>query len=282
MEALAYVLLKGRLGVWGHARTAEGRREVWARGLPPGEKCTLYCLGKGCAFPCDTAPADGEGQVRLSLTGGGQVFLTAGNRVVLWEEGEQGGESYFRACQALDRLQERPLPEQAVGAVQAGESSLSPGPAAPASGADDSKQSEERPVKEAQAKEIGDLKPFVPPPPAAPEGPSYPLRTPGSGEGVDALPALSWPGEAAGLRPYFDSLPPAAPFDAPGWRFVRAPSPLREAIYCYVGYWAQDGRVARVAYALPGTPYRPPEGASGYRYQMGRRGQGYWTLWRRV
>ena len=75
------------------------------------------------------------------------------------------------------------------------------------------------------------------------------------------------------LRPFFELLPPFSPFYAPGWRFVRAPSPLPGTAYCALRRYVRDGRVRRVAYALPGTPYRPPAELPGYRYHLG-----YWVL----
>lgn len=40
---------------------------------------------------------------------------------------------------------------------------------------------------------------------------------------VGALPVLRWPKGLAELPGWYASLPPAAPFDAPGWRFVEVP-----------------------------------------------------------
>ena len=99
---------------------------------------------------------------------------------------------------------------------------------------------------------------------------------------MDALPRLIWPKEAAELKPYFDTQPPIRPFDAPGWRFVRVPSPIRSVGYCAVGMYASDCRVRQVAYAVPGTPHHAPAFLPGYRYQPGMDGKGYWTLWRRL
>ena len=112
--------------------------------------------------------------------------------------------------------------------------------------------------------------------------PAQPKLRQGTGEGVDALPRLIWPKEAAELKPYFDTQPPIRPFDAPGWRFVRVPSPIRSVGYCAVGMYASDCRVRQVAYAVPGTPHHAPAFLPGYRYQPGMDGKGYWTLWRRL
>ena len=112
--------------------------------------------------------------------------------------------------------------------------------------------------------------------------PAQPKLRQGTGEAVDALPRLIWPKEAAELKPYFDTQPPIRPFDAPGWRFVRVPSPIRSVGYCAVGMYASDCRVRQVAYAVPGTPHHAPAFLPGYRYQPGMDGKGYWTLWRRL
>ena len=111
-------------------------------------------------------------------------------------------------------------------------------------------------------------------------------------EARDALPSdsllrlreIRWPEKVEGLRAYFEALPPCAPFDAPGWRFVRAPleqgSP---AEYGVVGRHVSAHRVDRVAYALPGmADVLPPGGLQGYSWQRGRDGQGYWLNIERI
>lgn len=108
---------------------------------------------------------------------------------------------------------------------------------------------------------------------------ALPTRVP-----VTALPVLKWPQEVKELEGYFSNNPPFAPFDAPGWRFVQIPMAKGSTIpYYAVGMLARDGRVTQVAYAVPGERGSlPPAGLSGYRWQEGRNGQGYWTLWKKA
>ncbi len=116
------------------------------------------------------------------------------------------------------------------------------------------------------------------PPDVPPAGPP-PGRLP-----VTALPKLFWPTAVKELERYFFTYPPFAPFDAPGWRFVQVPmAPGSRIAYYAVGMLARDGKVAQVAYAVPGEHGTlPPAGFSGYRWQQGRNGQGYWTLWKKA
>ena len=127
----------------------------------------------------------------------------------------------------------------------------------------------------------------APPLPARPENPrtlcTLPApENPPPDDSVRALRPLRWPEEIAELKVYFDALPPSAPFEMAGWRFVRVPLPSGQpAPYCDVGIRVHFGQVAEVAYALPGQPCRlPPGGLRGYHWQEGRNGQGYWVLCR--
>lgn len=119
-----------------------------------------------------------------------------------------------------------------------------------------------------------------PPAPAAPVIACAPPVRQCARPPVCQLPERAWPEDLAELRPYFDTLPPFAPFDAPGWRFVRAP--LQEGApgaWCAVGILWRGGEIQQVAYAIPGQQNQlPPGGLRGYRWQQGRNGQGYWTL----
>lgn len=94
-----------------------------------------------------------------------------------------------------------------------------------------------------------------------------------------ALQPVRWPQALRPLEEEFARQPPAAPFDAPGWRFIRLSLPPdAPARFCYVGRLVRGGRVAEVVYALPGERATlPPGGLQGYRYVQGRHGAGYWA-----
>lgn len=101
---------------------------------------------------------------------------------------------------------------------------------------------------------------------------------------VGALPRLRWPQGLAELPGWFASLPPAAPFDAPGWRFVEVPLAAgAPASRCAVGILARGTRLLRVAYALPGhAAALPPGGLRDYCWMQGRHGQGYWVRFQNI
>ena len=94
------------------------------------------------------------------------------------------------------------------------------------------------------------------------------------------LPRLLWPAPLSELAAYFGHEPTCAPFDAPGWRFVRVRlGPSSPAAWCAVGVRIRGHRVVEAAYALPGEQaVLPPGGLMGYRWAEGRHGQGYWVL----
>lgn len=96
---------------------------------------------------------------------------------------------------------------------------------------------------------------------------------------VQQLPTLHWPESLRPLQEWFETLPPFAPFNAPGWRFVRVPlSANAPASSCAVGILCRGGDLCAVAYALPG-PYAamPPQELPHARWQEGRHGKGYWV-----
>ncbi|NLV59291.1 MAG: hypothetical protein GXY67_11090 [Clostridiales bacterium] len=105
-------------------------------------------------------------------------------------------------------------------------------------------------------------------------------RTPGAAP-VDRLRPVRWPAQWRELSHYFDEYPSFAPFDMPGWRFVRVP--MKRSGSFVLGRMCLDGKVQRVIYAVPGRRNQPPpKEFARYRWQQGRDGQGYWTLWQQV
>ena len=90
------------------------------------------------------------------------------------------------------------------------------------------------------------------------------------------LSPLHWPDKITGLRAYFESLPPCAPFDAPGWRFVRIPLQEDSSFpYGVLGIHMRRHHIDSFAHALPSAyGSQPPE--EGYIRHTGRDGQGYW------
>lgn len=104
----------------------------------------------------------------------------------------------------------------------------------------------------------------------APEGAPPPRSAPPA----DRLRPLRWPRAFLHLRQYFDVGMPCRLFAAAGWRYVRAADGL------WLGYLAQDGRVAQVAYAYAGAA--PPAMARECRPMRGVDGQMYRVLWQKV
>ena len=229
-----YGMLRGRQGAAGFVREEAGTRHVTVLGLMPGAETALWHLDGGVACPCARGTADQAGKWDAETAAPGTLFVTAAGRVLLWEEGESAEETYLRCCQKLKKATEPRIVQKAA-------------------------QEKEKTAS-------------VPEPPHQDE-PETVLRAPSETPPVDGLPALIWPRGTEVIRPFFEMLPPFAPFYAPGWRFVRAPSPLPGTAYCALGRYVRNGWVERIAYALPGSPYRPPAELPGYRYR-----QGYWVL----
>lgn len=153
-----------------------------------------------------------------------------------------------------------------------------------ASAAAPAKETARRPAPEPAREDLGPAV-YTAAREAVPTGPIFPDAGPPTGmQPVMALPRLHWPSAVKELETYFSVYPPFAPFDAPGWRFVQVPMAAGSTIpYYAVGMLARDGSVTQVAYAVPGERGAlPPAGFSGYRWQQGRNGQGYWTLWKRA
>lgn len=132
-------------------------------------------------------------------------------------------------------------------------------------------QAMERPMKAAPSPRQDSVAPTsaVPPPQPEPTNEKKPSR---AGVPVGRLPNLEWPKAFRSLREYFVKCPPDAPFDWPGWRFVRV---SRQGDGLWIGRQIKDSRVWRVAYAMRGAPprddprpYQPVRGRNGELYRV--------------
>ncbi|MBQ4074410.1 MAG: hypothetical protein IJD39_04320 [Clostridia bacterium] len=257
-----YRLLQGKTGFSGHVR-AEGEGErIALRGFSHGAACSIFSIGEGAACCMASPAADGKGQCVYQSAFRGRYFIAVGGQVVLWEDEGRQEENYLRACALLTiwkKAQVQPAENPQGEMIEDDAMDEMP----KASETDGRRiAAEEKPVEISPAQEKED----------------YILRRRENEVAAEGLPALFWPQSAEKLRIYFESLPPFAPFDLPGWRFVRAPSPLPGCAYCALGYRQKEDRVCQIAYALPGAPHRPPANLSGYSFLQGRNGQGYWVL----
>lgn len=87
--AFGYALLKGRAGAAGYVRENGSQREVSARDLPPNATCSLYALQDGEYTLCGTKTTDGSGSAKWTAPKDGSIFLTDGNKVLLWDGGDE-------------------------------------------------------------------------------------------------------------------------------------------------------------------------------------------------
>lgn len=261
--ALGYEMLRGRLGAAGYWRESGGKIQVQARGLKPGETCVLYAWTEDAPRECDRRQADRNGRAALQAeSGSGMLFAAVDGGLRLWQGGE---EACLRAGDWLRQEKEkREAPPVNAAPPQEAEPAL------------------RRALEEIQAPPEAEE---TPPPTQAEKAPAdapYTLRAPGTGEPADALPALRWPEEFRPLAAYFSRFMPCAPFYAPGWRFVRAPSDQREIPFLVVGCRAQDAQVKEIVFAVPGSRFSPPVSLPGYRFEPGLDGYDYWALERRA
>ncbi len=271
-----YFLMRGRRGASGYGMKRDGKKEVVFRGLKPGQTCALYALnGSGARF-CGTKEADGAGQASFTVPDEGPLFAAADGQAILWE-GEN--ENFLRACAWLEKEKkkrevtaEKPAAEEKNEKAAAGEARGEEKEDAPARAKTEAAVFSEDKVSGSDQEKTAAEK-------NTPEE-RWTLRPAGEGEAVDALTELKWPEGALEFKPYFDSLPPCAPFDAPGWRFVRAPF-AGDLPFCAVGYLSRDGRVREIACAYPAGRLRPPYLIGG-RFQPGRDGYDYWVTAQKV
>lgn len=249
--SFGYELMGGRGGAAGVMRSEGDGRRISAQGLPPGAEAAVYLISGGRARRVFAAPADERGRMEALIPREGTAFVAADGRLMLYQTGDSPEEGFALASSALKKL-------------------LSP-PSAPIP----EKKPEPPPAADEETQAAAPLSDH-------PQEEAYSLRAPTRGEPVDELPFLHWPKGTEEIRAYFDALPPIAPFEAAGWRFVRLPSPLPGVAYCALGRYAAADRVTRLCYALPGVPQRPPTALPGYRYRPAKGGMGYWIAEREV
>ena len=312
-ERWGYRLLRGRNGAAGHVKEAGDRVQVMLRGLKTENECMLCGrTGSAVRLVSRLKPEKG-GTAQYSGPWEEGFFAVQGGRVLLWEDGGRGEESYLFACRMLKDLEKEQREEN-----RASFFGSFPEEKPTSAGKREAKEQHGEnafPMEERKSRET-EL-PFMTQEPLAPrqaawETPSmktaddpiaaaaaekaekekgtdqprreaaYTLRPRGSGAPVDGLPALSWIGEAEKWRPYFDRLPPFSPFDWPGWRFVKIPARRAGQPYMALGVEQKENQTAALAFALPGPPYGPYAALPGYRYIKGKDGQGYWVIIRQM
>ena len=278
--AYGYRLLRGKGSATGYVRGNGETLQLQGKGLAPGMQYTAYTLDAGTARPLATGKADRGGTLRLTLAGAGTLFVALGQTVTLWEDADDPALHFWQAQAALTAQRGAVSVAAKTSAEKApAESERPPQIEVPSGDAEQPVQTTSQPRATRETlPETRTMPPEINASPAEretavqeaaePAEREIVLRPESAAPPVDGLPALVWPEAAAHLKAYFETQAPFAPFDAPGWRFVRVPSPLRGVPYCAVGVHAQDARVTQVAYAVPGSPQQA--------------GQGYWTLWRTV
>lgn len=111
--AFGYALLKGRAGAAGYVRENGSQREVSVRDLPPNATCSLYAFQDGDYTLCGTKTTDGSGSAKWTAPKEGCIFLTDGNKVLLWDGGD---EAFLRASAWVKRqnskITEKTAPEK--------------------------------------------------------------------------------------------------------------------------------------------------------------------------
>ena len=201
-----YDMLNGRQGASGYCRKAGEKTEIHAKGLRLGESCVLYELLPDRAEKRDEQTADANGQAVFSFAGGNAVFVTAGGKVRLWQGGE---ENYLRACEWIQKektkKEETPKgisPDTTIEPLAAEtEESISEEPEAAENILRRDLEEIQIPIPAEAKKEQAQLKTEENQTPSNTEEmdktdkileeeptPTYTLRSPGSGEPVDALP----------------------------------------------------------------------------------------------
>ena len=266
-EWYGYRLLRGREGEGGYLRGQGEKTLLSARNLRPN---TEYRWFSGDDEP-QTVQSGEKGALLQLVPNGVDGFLACGEGVVLWPDGEDQALFFFRAQERLKK-ELNPKPEngaEETGAAPAdqtaaqtpGEKQETPRPSAPRdeNAAQVTREAGEEPLQEAPG-----------------EAPM--LRSFHDAEPAFSLPLLIWPGEIASWKSFFEKGAAFSPFDAPGWRYVKAPSPAPGVPFCGLGVQIQGRGIHQAAYLLPGNAALPPAGLRGARFERGKDGAGYWVV----
>ena len=172
-----YSFLCGSHGADGYIRTTEGKRYVSVRGMKPGEPCVLYAFIDHGADICGQASADSDGHAALETTRSGPLFVVQRGMVCLWEGDDN---NYLRACSFLSSPNTNPKESLQEEAIQ-NEKALTHEEALPKTDLANSViafREEKENVPQENISPAGKDE----------QNRAYPLRAPGNGEPVDALP----------------------------------------------------------------------------------------------
>lgn len=296
----SFRMMQGKGGKAGHIRKEGQQIHLSFRHMPPGLPCTLYRDGR----VMDTQPVSPQGTLQFTCRQDGFFFLCHESNLLLWEEGENSSQNYFRAQKMLPRPETAAAPSpvsQNEQPAQMQQNHDNPHPEVPTSANESQHLKEENfpaPSDDAVTPQQANAapeeaaaftlsqpallpggKPIAPPAPV-PETvglpqetqptPLPPILNPRSNApSVMTLPPLRWPPALAHLQAVFHSGIPFRPFSAPGFRCVKAPSKNPALPYSIMGYQVRNGRICALLQAVPGHPLIPPRGFEGAPYRDG-------------
>ena len=97
----SFRMMQGKGGKSGHIKKEGQQVHLSFRHLPPSLPCTLYRGGRAM----DTLPSSPQGTLQFTCRQDGFFFLCHEHTLLLWEEGENGSQNYFRAQKLIPRPQ---------------------------------------------------------------------------------------------------------------------------------------------------------------------------------
>lgn len=286
-QDFSFRMMQGKGGKSGHIRKEGQQVSLSFRHLPPSLSCTLYRDG----HVVDTRPSSLQGTLQFTCHRDGFFFLCHENNLLLWEEGENGSQNYFRAQRLIPRL-EKPTDsapvspsEPPVQAPQIHEPPNSPVPI-PANEPQHMPEvnlptpfNDETTPEQAAPLSFGNR--ITPPIPVSQPANTLPEKTQpkslpppilkprSSAPSVMTLPALPWPPALTHLQALFNTGTPYRPFWKPEFRCVKVPAKNPALPYSIMGYQVRNGRVCALLQAVPGHPLIPPRGFEGAPYRDG-------------